>query len=115
MTTPVYATCIESAVVKLTAERRQASRRSPLTHTIRANRAGAAAAAPDKVRPCKLLKQSEITTAFGLEASRGSAMGTDCTWQIDGLALSLDVTTRNDTAREERGKTRLKVRAMVSR
>jgi hypothetical protein len=35
--------------------------------------AAAAAAAPGKVRPCKLLKQPEITTAFGMETSRGSA------------------------------------------
>jgi len=61
----------------------------------------AAAAAPGKVRPCKLLKQSEITTAFGMEATRGSAMGTDCTWQLDGLALSLDVTTSDAKATYE--------------
>ena len=69
--------------------------------SIAAGEAAAATAAPGKVRPCKLLKQSEISTAFGLEASRGSAMGTDCTWQLDGLALSLDVTTRDAKATYE--------------
>jgi hypothetical protein len=62
---------------------------------------GTATASPGKVRPCKLLKQSEITTAFGMEASRGSAMGSDCTWQLDGLALSLDVTTSEAKATYE--------------
>ena len=60
-----------------------------------------ATGAPGKVRPCKLLKQSEITAAFGMDASRGSAMGTDCTWQLDGLALSLDVTTSDAKATYE--------------
>jgi hypothetical protein len=62
---------------------------------------GTATASPAKVRPCKLLKQSEITTAFGMETSRGSAMGSDCTWQLDGLALSLDVTTSEAKATYE--------------
>jgi hypothetical protein len=57
-----------------------------------------AAAAPAKVRPCKLLNQSEITTVFGMEASRGTAMGSDCTWQLGDLALSLEVTTSDAKA-----------------
>jgi hypothetical protein len=57
--------------------------------------------APAKVRPCKLLKQSEITTAFGAESSRGTPMRTDCTWQLGDLALSLDVTTSDAKATYE--------------
>lgn len=60
--------------------------------------APAGAAAPAKVRPCRLLKQSEITTVFAMEASRGSAMGSDCTWQLGDLALSLEVTTSDAKA-----------------
>jgi hypothetical protein len=72
-----------------------------MSASIAAGQAADAGAMPGKVRPCKLLKQSEITTAFGMEASRGSAMGTDCTWRLDGLALSLDVTTSDAKATYE--------------
>jgi hypothetical protein len=61
----------------------------------------AQATTPAKVRPCRLLKQPEITTAFGIEASRGTQMGTDCTWQLGDLALSLDVTTSDAKATYE--------------
>lgn len=59
--------------------------------------APAGAAAPAKVRPCRLLKQSEITTVFAMEASRGT-VGSDCTWQLGDLALSLEVTTSDAKA-----------------
>jgi hypothetical protein len=62
---------------------------------------GAAGTAPEKVRPCRVLKQSEITTAFGIEASRGRAMGADCTWQLGTLALSLEATTSDAKATYE--------------
>jgi hypothetical protein len=78
---------------------------------------GVATAAPGKVRACKLLRRPEIASAFGTEAGRGTAMGTDCTWQLDGVALSLDATTSDAKATyeslrdlaEEAGSTPMKV------
>jgi hypothetical protein len=55
--------------------------------------AGARASA--KAKSCKLLKSSEITSAFQIEAGEGTQQGTDCTWQVGDLALSLDLTTKS--------------------
>jgi hypothetical protein len=55
----------------------------------------AAAQAPAKVKPCKPLKPSEISTAFGVEAGKGVAQGSDCTWRIGEAALSLEVVTKD--------------------
>jgi hypothetical protein len=55
----------------------------------------AGADAPSKVRPCKPLKTSEITAAFGVEAGKGTAQGSDCTWQIGENTLSLEIVTRD--------------------
>jgi hypothetical protein len=54
----------------------------------------AAADVPTKVKPCKPLKPSEISTAFGVEAGKGVAQGSDCTWQIGERTLSLEVVTK---------------------
>jgi hypothetical protein len=51
-----------------------------------------AAGAPVKTKKsCKLLKPAEITRAFQIEASEGTQRGSDCTWQVGDLALSLDL------------------------
>jgi len=53
------------------------------------------AGAPAKAKKsCQLLKPSEITTAFGTEAGEGTQQGSDCTWQVGDLALSLELTTK---------------------
>src|SRR5262245_15738457 len=55
----------------------------------------AAAGAPAKAkRSCDLLTPAEITTAFGTEAGDGTQKGTDCTWRVGELSLSLDLTTK---------------------
>jgi hypothetical protein len=58
----------------------------------------AAADAPAKVKPCRPLKPSEISTAFGVEAGKGTAQGSDCTWRIGESTLSLEVVTTNAKA-----------------
>lgn len=55
-----------------------------------------AVSAPAKTKKsCKLLKPSEITTAFGTEAGEGTQQGSDCTWQLGDRALSLDLSTKD--------------------
>lgn len=57
--------------------------------------AGAAAGAPAKAKKsCELLKPSEITAAFGTESGDGTQKGSDCTWRVADLAVSLDLTTK---------------------
>jgi hypothetical protein len=46
-------------------------------------------------KSCKLLKPAEITSAFGMEAGRGTQQGPDCTWQVGELPLSLEVVTKD--------------------
>jgi hypothetical protein len=59
----------------------------------------ATAAAPAKAkRSCELLKPSEITAAFGTEATEGTQKGTDCSWKVGDLSLSLDLTTKSAKA-----------------
>ena len=52
-------------------------------------------------KSCKLLKPAEISSAFGMEASRGTQQGPDCTWQVGGLPLSLEVVTKDAKATYE--------------
>jgi hypothetical protein len=59
---------------------------------------GSIAAAPPKVKSCKLLKPAEITDALGAGASEGTQQGADCTWQAGGWAVSLELTTKNAKA-----------------
>jgi hypothetical protein len=55
-----------------------------------------AAGVPVKAqKSCRLLEQSEITAAFQTEASEGIQQGSDCTWQVGDLALSLELTTKD--------------------
>jgi hypothetical protein len=46
-------------------------------------------------KSCALLEQSEITAAFQTEAGEGTQQGSDCTWQVGELALSLELTTKD--------------------
>ena len=52
-------------------------------------------------KSCQLLKPADISTAFGLEASRGTQQGPDCTWQVGALALSLETVTKSAKAAYE--------------
>jgi hypothetical protein len=55
-----------------------------------------AVGAPAKTKKsCKLLTPAEITGAFGVETGEGTQQGSDCTWQLGDLALSLDVVTKD--------------------
>jgi hypothetical protein len=57
--------------------------------------AGPASASPTKAkRSCELLTPAEITAAFGAESGAGSQDGTDCTWRVGELVVSLDLTTK---------------------
>jgi hypothetical protein len=52
-------------------------------------------AAPTKAkRSCELLTAAEITAAFGTQSGDGTQKGTDCTWRVGGLVVSLDLTTK---------------------
>jgi hypothetical protein len=58
--------------------------------------AGSPAAAGGKTKKsCALLEPSEITAAFHTEAGEGTQQGSDCTWQVGELALSLELTTKD--------------------
>jgi hypothetical protein len=52
-------------------------------------------------KSCKLLKQAEITSAFGTEASSGTQQGPDCIWQVGELPLSLETVTKDAKATYE--------------
>jgi hypothetical protein len=55
----------------------------------------AAATAPAKAkRSCELLTPAEITAAFGMESGDGTQKGSDCTWRVGVLVVSLDLTTK---------------------
>jgi hypothetical protein len=55
----------------------------------------AAATAPAKAkRSCELLTPAEITAAFGRESGDPTQKGTDCTWRVGDLVVSLDLTTK---------------------
>jgi hypothetical protein len=66
-----------------------------------ASTASAAGATGKAKKSCKLLKPSEITSAFGIEASGGTQQGPDCTWQVGELPLSLEVVTKDAKATYE--------------
>src|SRR5215211_2826022 len=66
-----------------------------------ASTASAAGAIGKAKKSCKLLKPSEITSAFGVEASGGTQQGPDCTWQVGELPLSLEVVTKDAKATYE--------------
>jgi hypothetical protein len=56
----------------------------------------AATAVPGKAKKsCALLKAAEITAAFQTEAGAGTQQGSDCTWQVGDLSLSLELTTKD--------------------
>jgi hypothetical protein len=56
----------------------------------------ATATTPAKAKKsCKLLTPAEITSVFQREAGAGTQKGSDCTWQVGDLALSLDLTTKD--------------------
>jgi hypothetical protein len=65
-----------------------------------ASTASAAGATGKAKKSCKL-KPSEITSAFGVEASRGTQHGPDCTGQVGELPLSLEVATKDAKATYE--------------
>jgi nucleotide-binding universal stress UspA family protein len=52
-------------------------------------------------KSCQLLKPEEITSAFGMEAGRGTQQGPDCTWQVGELPLSLETVTKDAKATYE--------------
>jgi hypothetical protein len=56
---------------------------------------GPATAATTKAkRSCELLTPAEITAAFGTESGDGTQQGTDCTWRVGDVVVSLDLTTK---------------------
>lgn len=64
--------------------------------------AGAAAGAPATAKKsCELLIPAEITAAFGTESGDGTQKGSDCTWRVGDLVVSLNLTTKGAKSRFE--------------